>query len=77
MILPPEHHAIHHTAPYDTHYSITTGWMNRPLAAIRFYRGLEWMVTRVSGLVPRADDLGKRAALTLEEARAPKASAIR
>ena len=71
LILPPAHHAIHHTAPYATHYSITTGWMNRPLAAIRFYRGLEWVVSSVSGLVPRADDIGERAALAVQEAIVP------
>lgn len=67
LILPPAHHAIHHTAPFATHYSITTGWMNRPLAAIRFFRVLEWLVTSVFGLIPRADDLGERAALDVQD----------
>lgn len=68
LILPPAHHQIHHTPPYDTHYCITTGWLNRPLAAIRFYRALEWFGTAVFGAIPRADDIGKRAALAVAQA---------
>ena len=59
VVLPPAHHAIHHSAPYTSHYCITTGWLNRPLAAIRFFRGLEWLVTRLTGVLPRADDLDR------------------
>ncbi len=73
LILPPAHHAIHHTAPYATHYCITTGWLNRPLAAIRFYRVLEWVGTTVFGAIPRADDIGQKAALALQEAQAAAA----
>lgn len=28
LILSPAHHERHHTAPFDSHYCITTGWMN-------------------------------------------------
>lgn len=28
LILNPAHHAIHHTAPYNRYYCITTGWLN-------------------------------------------------
>lgn len=63
LILPPEHHRIHHTPPFDTYYSITTGWWNWPLAKIGFYRHAERLVTAVTGLVPRKDDIGLEAAL--------------
>lgn len=68
LVLPPAHHAIHHSAPYTSNYCITTGWLNRPLAAIRFFRALEWVVTHVTGALPRADDLGRPAALRVAEA---------
>ncbi|MBX5482626.1 MAG: fatty acid desaturase family protein [Myxococcaceae bacterium] len=76
LVLPPEHHQIHHTPPYATHYCITTGWLNRPLAAIRFFRVLEWIVTTTTGVIPRADDLGVRAALAVQEAVAVKPVAV-
>jgi plasmanylethanolamine desaturase len=31
IILSPSSHAVHHLAPYKSHYCIATGWLNRPL----------------------------------------------
>src|SRR4051812_43464707 len=31
LLLPPRHHDVHHTAPYNKYYCITVGWLNRPL----------------------------------------------
>ena len=56
LILGRAEHATHHDRPYDAHYCITTGWCNRPLEAIRFFRGMERMVTSVTGAHPRHDD---------------------
>ena len=56
VILNPAHHALHHGAPYDRHYCITTGWLNAPLGALRFFRVLEWVVTATTGLRPRAEE---------------------
>ena len=56
LLLRPGEHAGHHRGPYDTQYCITTGWCNRPLEALRFFQRLENVVTRLSGVVPRADE---------------------
>ncbi|HEX5748663.1 MAG TPA: fatty acid desaturase family protein [Archangium sp.] len=65
LILPPEHHRIHHTAPFNKYYCITVGWMNKPLLMIGFFPTLERLITRVTGLIPRKDDIGTEAALEL------------
>lgn len=39
LILSPEQHARHHTAPFDSDYCITTGWMNRTTS--RLWVGLD------------------------------------
>ena len=62
IILPPDHHRRHHIDPYDTHYCTASGWMNRPLNAIGFFRGLE-AVGRAFGGQPRPldpDPLGEK-----------------
>lgn len=56
LILGRRAHAVHHDRPYDAHYCITTGWCNRPLEAIGFFRTLERSITRVTGMRPRHDD---------------------
>lgn len=39
LILPPEHHRLHHTAPFDSHFCIASGWLNAPLnALLRIWR---------------------------------------
>jgi plasmanylethanolamine desaturase len=65
LILPPEHHAVHHTAPYAKYYCITVGWLNEALFRLRFFQTLERLVTRLTGLIPREDDIGRRAALVV------------
>jgi plasmanylethanolamine desaturase len=49
-------HARHHARPYDRHYCITTGWCNRPLETIHFFRRVESAITRLTGVTPRNDD---------------------
>lgn len=63
LVLPPEHHALHHSPPYSRSYCITVGWMNGPLRAVRFFETLERTITAVTGAIPREDDLGKEAAV--------------
>jgi ubiquitin-conjugating enzyme E2 variant len=54
LILTPQHHEVHHTAPFATHYCITTGWCNGLLAAIGFFPALERWISGFTGLIPRA-----------------------
>lgn len=57
LILGPAHHSKHHAAPYNTYYCITVGWLNPILAKIKFFQGVEWMVTKVTGALPRKNDI--------------------
>ena len=57
VILPRRHHRIHHVAPHDTYYCITTGWLDWPLERLGFWSRLESAVRWSTGAVPRADDM--------------------
>lgn len=50
LILSPEHHRLHHTPPFESHYCITSGWMNRPLARLRVWSRAERLAERLVGL---------------------------
>ena len=36
--------------PHNDNYCITTGWLNAPLRGLRFFAGLEWLITRLTGV---------------------------
>lgn len=57
IILPRKHHRIHHVAPHESYFCITTGWLNWPLEKIKFWSTLESLVTFFTGYKPREDDL--------------------
>ena len=57
IILPRKHHRIHHVAPHETYFCITTGWLNYPLEMLSFWTGLEYLIEKTTGHKPRADDL--------------------
>lgn len=57
IILPRKHHRIHHVAPHETYYCITTGWLNYPFEYIRFWPRFEAAIEALTGSKPRADDL--------------------
>jgi ubiquitin-conjugating enzyme E2 variant len=56
ILLSRSDHRMHHRPPYVEYYCIATGWLNRPLTAIRFFPRLEALITRLTGLQPREDD---------------------
>lgn len=41
LILTPEHHDRHHQEPHDSHFCITTGWMNPWIDRLGFFRQAE------------------------------------
>jgi hypothetical protein len=49
LILNTDHHDIHHAAPFDKYFCITTGWLNPLLYKLRFFPIVEAMVRWVSG----------------------------
>jgi ubiquitin-conjugating enzyme E2 variant len=64
IILSRQEHARHHVAPFVLHYCIATGWCNRWLTAIDFFPRLERLITRLTGVEPRADDTAFQASLS-------------
>jgi ubiquitin-conjugating enzyme E2 variant len=40
LALPPAHHARHHAPPHTTHYCVTNGWLNAPLARLGVFPAL-------------------------------------
>lgn len=46
IILSKEHHALHHTEPFDSNYCITTGWMNGPLERLAVFVQAERLLGR-------------------------------
>lgn len=57
IVLPRRHHRIHHVAPHETYFCITTGWLNYPLEKIGFWPALEGMIEKFTGCKPRDDDM--------------------
>lgn len=50
LILGRDHHEVHHTAPYDTYYCITCGWLNPVLNRIQFFETIERILRRLFGV---------------------------
>jgi ubiquitin-conjugating enzyme E2 variant len=76
LILPRDHHSVHHAAPFAKYYCITVGWLNEPLHRIAFFPALERAVTAITGLLPREDDIGARAAEAMVAADPPASESV-
>uniref|UniRef100_A0A2R5LK94 Putative ubiquitin-conjugating enzyme n=1 Tax=Ornithodoros turicata TaxID=34597 RepID=A0A2R5LK94_9ACAR len=57
VVLPRHHHRIHHVAPHETYFCITTGWLNYPLDKLHFWPAMECAIQRLTGCKPRSDDM--------------------
>eukprot|EP01129_Flabellula_baltica_P004641 TRINITY_DN1628_c0_g1_i1.p1 TRINITY_DN1628_c0_g1~~TRINITY_DN1628_c0_g1_i1.p1 ORF type:complete len:307 (-),score=51.81 TRINITY_DN1628_c0_g1_i1:274-1164(-) len=56
IILGTQHHGVHHKPPFADNYCITNGWLNPILNKIKFWRILEYIITKLTGEIPRDDD---------------------
>jgi hypothetical protein len=56
LILSPPAHRRHHVSPYAMNYCIATGWCNAVLTVAGVFPRLERVITRLTGVSPRADD---------------------
>jgi hypothetical protein len=54
LTLSPEAHRRHHSRPHDSFYCTASGWMNRPLEAIGFFRAIEGAVVALTRATPRS-----------------------
>jgi ubiquitin-conjugating enzyme E2 variant len=57
LILSRQHHQRHHKSPFRANYCITTGWCNPFLTRVRFFPAMEWLVSRLTGLRPRPEEV--------------------
>lgn len=57
LILDPRRHLSgHHSGPHDEDYCMVNGWADSTLGKLGFWRALEWLVSAVTGSIPRRDD---------------------
>lgn len=57
LILDPRKHISgHHHGSHDRDYCLINGWVDKTLGKIGFWRSLEWLVSTLTGSVPRRDD---------------------
>jgi hypothetical protein len=61
LLLSPEQHLQHHAGEHDTHYCLINGVADDTLGRLGAFRGLEALVTAVTGAVPREHDRVLRA----------------
>jgi hypothetical protein len=47
LILPADHHQVHHTEPFNRYYCITNGWVNPFLDKIDFFPRLERALSKI------------------------------
>lgn len=52
LVQTPQHHGRHHKRPYDVRFCSLTNWLNPPLDLLRFWRGLEFVLSTV-GIHPK------------------------
>jgi len=61
------HHDAHHRGPHDRRYCVINGWANYVCDATGLWRGLEWLVQKATGSIPRRSDLEWLAVINADE----------
>jgi hypothetical protein len=57
LILDPRRHlSDHHHGNHDQDYCLINGWVDKTLGKAGFWRALEWLVSALTGSIPRRDD---------------------
>jgi TMEM189-like protein len=56
LLLSPDHHLRHHRGAHDSHYCLINGLADRTLGEWGLFRGLERLISAVTGVQPRAED---------------------
>ncbi|MEA2560060.1 MAG: plasmanylethanolamine desaturase [Acidobacteriota bacterium] len=56
LVLSTGHHSQHHQGNHDFNYCIINGWADRTLGRLGLFRGLEWIIARLSGAQPQRND---------------------
>lgn len=56
LLLSPDHHLRHHRGAHDSHYCLINGLADRTLGDWGLFRGLERLISAVTGAQPRAED---------------------
>jgi len=60
LVMSPEHHSAHHCGDHTIRYCTVNGWADYPLDRLDVWRWLERRIERVTGAVPRRDDVAWR-----------------
>jgi plasmanylethanolamine desaturase len=55
LILPRDHHQIHHGFPHESHYCITTGWLNAAASRLGLWSLMERAIESTTGVKPHRD----------------------
>lgn len=60
VLMTPAYHGVHHRPPQMIRYCVITGWANPVCDRLRLWRGLERLITALTGYQPRVDDIAWR-----------------
>ena len=57
LVITLEHHMVHHRGDQTVRYCTVNGWANPLCDRLKVWRVLEWLIKRLTGAVPRQNDL--------------------